>query len=102
MRVTYTFEDATVRGTLENCVIFTGNTGGFIQTEAATSTFVLGGAYMTVGADTCKAIDITNGSTTQYSGYALSGNTFKHAGVTVGNDGRTAATTRGSSQGVRR
>jgi hypothetical protein len=90
-RVTYTFDGSTLRAKQETCVILIGNTGSFVQTNTGTSTFALGGPYMTVGADTYKAIDVTTGARTQYSGYALSGNVFKQAGATVGNDGNTVA-----------
>jgi hypothetical protein len=94
-RDTVTFTGSSINDKLETCLILPGfNTGGFFLTSSANGTFVAGNVYMIggiSGTESYKTLDVTYNGSTFYTGYFLTGNTFKLAQPTVGYDGSTPA-----------
>jgi hypothetical protein len=89
-RTTFTFTGSNISGLNEQCLILSGNTGSFVQSNNFAGTFKVGNAYLTYGADTYKTLDVTSNTGTQYSGYAITGNVLKLAAASGSNDGSSA------------
>ncbi len=88
-RIKYVFSGSSLKGTLEDCIILQGNTGGFFESQATTGTFVTGGEFLTFNGEVYKTFDVTSSGNPQYSAYNITGTTLKFTQPTTATDGST-------------